>query len=88
MIKDKYGYLKGFEIAGADKKFYYAKADVKNNQVIVYSDSVASPVAVRYGWADDMPEANLYNKDGFPASPFRSDRWKGITEHVKYEVKL
>ena len=87
LIKDKYGYLKGFEIAGADKKFYYAKADVKNNQVIVYSDSVANPVAVRYGWADDMPEVNLYNKDGLPASPFRTDTWKGITEETKYEIK-
>ena len=87
VIKDKYGYLKGFEIAGSDKKFYYAKADVKNNQVIVYSDSVANPVAVRYGWADDMPEVNLYNKDGFPASPFRTDTWKGVTEETKYEIK-
>lgn len=87
LVKDKYGYLKGFEIAGADKKFYYAKADVKDNQVIVYSDSVANPVAVRYGWADDMPEVNLYNRDGFPASPFRTDTWKGITEGTKYEIK-
>ena len=87
VVKDKYGYLKGFEIAGADKKFYYAKADVKNNQVIVYSDSVSSPVAVRYGWADDMPEVNLYNKDGFPASPFRTDTWKGVTEENRYEIK-
>ena len=85
--KDKYGYLKGFEIAGSDQKFYYAKAEIRNNEVIVYSDSVADPVAVRYGWADDMPEANLYNKDGFPASPFRTDSWKGITEAVKYEIK-
>lgn len=87
VVKDKYGYLKGFEIAGADKKFYYARADIKNNQVTVYSDSVASPVAVRYGWADDMPEVNLYNKEGFPASPFRTDTWKGMTDEVRYEIK-
>lgn len=87
VAKDKYGYLKGFEIAGDDQKFYYAKAEVKNNQVVVYSDSVAKPVAVRYGWADDMPDVNLYNKEGFPASPFRSDKWKGVTEQVKYEIK-
>ena len=87
IAKDKYGYLKGFEVAGSDQKFYYAKADIRNNEVVVYSDSVASPVAVRYGWADDMPEVNLYNKDGFPASPFRTDSWKGITEAVKYEIK-
>lgn len=87
IVKDKYGYVKGFEIAGDDKKFYYAKAEMKNNRVIVYSDSVANPVAVRYGWADDMPEVNLYNKEGFPASPFRTDTWKGITEEVKYVIR-
>ena len=85
--KDKYGYVKGFEVAGADKKFYYAKAELKDDKVIVYSDSVPNPVAVRYGWADDMPDVNLYNKDGFPASPFRSDRWPGVTEQVRYEIK-
>jgi sialate O-acetylesterase len=85
--KDKYGYLKGFQIAGSDKKFYFAKAVIEKNQVVVYSDSVANPVVVRYGWADDMPEVNLYNKEGFPASPFRTDTWKGITEEVKYEIK-
>jgi sialate O-acetylesterase len=87
VIKDKYGYLKGFEIAGADKKFYYAKAEIKNNQVIVYSDSVSNPVAARYGWADDMPEVNLYNKQGFPASPFRTDTWKGVTDDAKYKIR-
>jgi sialate O-acetylesterase len=86
-VNDKYGYLKGFEVAGSDRKFYYAKADVKNNQVIVYSDSVAAPVAVRYGWADDMPEANLYNDAGFPAVPFRTDNWPGITLGERYSVK-
>lgn len=86
-IKDNYGYLKGFEIAGADQKFYYAKAEVNGGKVVVYSDSVTVPVVVRYGWADDMPEANLYNQDGFPAVPFRTDNWKGITDDVRYEVK-
>ena len=86
------GYLKrnskcGFEIAGEDKKFYYAKAEVKHNQVVVYSDSVSNPVAARYGWADDMPEVNLYNKELLPASPFRTDTWKGATEATKYEIK-
>ena len=85
--KDKYGYVKGFEVAGADKKFYYAKAELKDDKVIVYSDSVPNPVAVRYGWADDMPDVNLYNKDGFPASPFRSDTWPGVTDQVRYEIK-
>lgn len=86
-IKDNYGYLKGFEVAGADQKFHFAKAEVKDGKVIVWSDSVASPVAVRYGWADDMPEANLYNKAGFPAVPFRTGEWKGVTEDEKYQVQ-
>lgn len=86
-IKDNYGYLKGFEVAGADQKFYYAKADIKDGKVVVYSDSVSAPVAVRYGWADDMPEANLYNKAGFPAGPFRTDKWKGKTDDNKYLIQ-
>lgn len=86
-IKDNYGYLKGFELAGADQKFYYAKADIKDGKVIVYSDSVAAPVAVRFAWADDVPEANLYNAAGFPAQPFRTDNWKGRSDDVKYAVE-
>lgn len=85
--KDNYHYLKGFEVAGADQRFYYAKADIVDGRVVVYCDSVAAPVTVRYGWADDMPEADLYNKAGFPAVPFRSDRWKGVTEGAKYEIR-
>jgi len=86
MAKDKYGYIKGFEIAGADHKFYFAQAQVSGDKLIVWSDNVTAPLAVRYAWADDMPEANLYNKEGFPAVPFRTDTWKGITEEVKYKV--
>ncbi len=84
LVKDKYGYLKGFEVAGADKKFYYAKADVQGNSVVVHADSVTTPVAVRYGWADDNGDVNLYNKENFPAVPFRTDTWKGITEAAKF----
>lgn len=83
-VKDKYGYLKGFELAGADQKFYYAKAEIQGNSVVVQCDSVAAPVSVRYGWADDNGEVNLYNKRGFPAVPFRTDTWKGITEAAKF----
>ena len=88
MANDKYGYLKGFEIAGADSIFHFAKAFIEGEEVIVSCDSVNAPVAVRYGWADDAGEDNLYNKDGYPASPFRTDRWKGITEEEKYSVSL
>jgi len=86
LVKDKYNYIKGFEIAGTDKKFYFARAFIENGKVVVHCDSVLLPVAVRYGWADDMPEANLYNKQGFPTLPFRTDKWQGITENSKYSA--
>jgi sialate O-acetylesterase len=83
---DKYGYLKGFEIAGSDMKYHYAKATISGNTVIVWQDDVGDPVAVRYGWADYPADCNLYNKAGFPAVPFRSDQWKSVTEAKKYEL--
>ncbi len=76
---DQYGYVKGFAVAGADRRFYFAQADIKGNTVKVYSDKVASPVALRYAWADNPDDANLYNKEGLPAVPFRTDDWSGIT---------
>jgi len=75
MAKEKYGYLKTFAIAGENKKFYWAKAEIKGDKVIVYSEMVAKPIAVRYAWADNPGEVNLYNKEGLPASPFRTDNW-------------
>ncbi len=86
MVKDKYGYVKGFEIAGEDHHFYYAKAYIDNNKVIVYNDQVSKPVSVRYAWADDAGDANLYNTEGFPAVPFRTDQWKGITDDQRYLI--
>lgn len=80
MTKDKYGYVKGFTIAGADKKFVWARAEIQGNTVIVYSESVSSPVAVRYAWASNPDDASLYNKEWLPASPFRTDAWPAITE--------
>jgi sialate O-acetylesterase len=65
--------LKYFSIAGADKKFVWASAEIKNNKVIVWSDGMIHPVAVRYAWADDPEGANLFNQEGLPASPFRTD---------------
>ena len=65
--------LKGFAIAGADRKFVWAKAEIKNNQVIVWNNEVQSPVTVRYAWADNPDGANLFNKDGLPASPFSTE---------------
>ena len=75
----KGGDLQGFEIAGADRKFHWANASIEGNSVVVSSPGVPEPVAVRYGWGDS-PQCNLYNVEGLPASPFRTDRWPGITE--------
>ncbi len=64
--------VEGFAIAGADGKFVWAKASVEKDSVVVWSDAVAEPKAVRYAWADN-PVTNLYNGAGLPASPFRTD---------------
>jgi sialate O-acetylesterase len=77
-LVSKNGSLTGFAIAGADKKFVWATAEIDGNSVLVYGDSVRNPVAARYGWADN-PSCNLYNKEGLPASPFRTDNWPGLT---------
>jgi len=66
------GELKGFTIAGADTDFVPAKAEIKGRTVEVSSDQVKNPAAVRYGWAN-VPDVNLFNRDGLPASPFRTD---------------
>ena len=68
------GALDGFAVAGADRKFHWATARIDGESVIVSSPEVATPVAVRYAWADS-PECNLFNADGLPASPFRTDDW-------------
>ncbi len=70
--------LKGFAIAGADKKFVWAKAKIEGDKVVVWNTKVKNPVAVRYAWANN-PICNLYNGVELPASPFRTDDWKGIT---------
>jgi sialate O-acetylesterase len=87
LVRDKYGYLKGFEVAGNDQKFHYAKAWVDGNEVVVSTTLVGDPVAVRYAWADNPEDANLYNKEGFPAAPFRSDTWEGITLDAKFRIE-
>ncbi len=71
--------LKGFAIAGSNQKFVWADASIVDDRVIVSSPDVPDPVSVRYAWADN-PVCNLYNREGLPASPFRTDSWKGITE--------
>jgi len=73
---DAYGYLKGFAIAGADGQYHWAKAWIENNKVVVFNESISNPVSVRYAWADNPEDANLYNKEGLPACPFRTDKGK------------
>ena len=70
--------LRGFAIAGVDRKFHWADARIDRNSVVVSSAAVPDPRAVRYAWADN-PECNLYNEEGLPASPFRTDDWPGVT---------
>ena len=83
---DKYGYVKGFEIAGEDQVFYFAKAFIKDNNVILSCDDVPKPTAVHFSWVGDATESNLLNKEGFPAVPFRTDEWKTITKNEKYKI--
>ena len=72
----------GFTIAGADKKFHKAEARIiGKNQVEVWSEEVLEPESVRYAWANN-PVCNLQNRSHLPATPFRTDKWKGITEGV------
>ena len=65
--------LSEFAIAGADKKFIWAKSKIEGNTVVVWSDEITNPIYVRYAWADNPVNPNLFNKDGLPASPFRTD---------------
>ena len=73
------GELRGFEVAAGSGPFAKATARIDGDSVVVTSDAVPHPVFVRYGWTDD-PDCNLINKEGLPASPFRTDRRPGVTK--------
>lgn len=75
--------LEGFAICGEDKKWVWADAKIDGKTVVVWSEKVPAPVAVRYAWADN-PTCNLYNTAGLPASPFRTDDFPPITKDAKY----
>lgn len=72
-IKDKYGYIKGFALAGPDKKFVWARAELVNNRIRVWSETISEPKFVRYGWANNPEDINIYNSAGLPLIPFRND---------------
>ncbi len=79
--------LKGFAIAGDDRKFVWADATIDGDTVIVRSPQVTQPVAVRYAWSNN-PECNLYNKADLPAIPFRTDDWAGMTTGAKHSPSV
>lgn len=83
ITKNKYGYVNGFQIAGANQKFYWAKASIEGDRVIVSSENVKKPVAVRYAWGDNPDDINLYNVENFPALPFRTDNWNLLSTNKK-----
>ena len=76
--------LDGFALAGEDQKWHWAEAVIKDNKVIVSSSEVEKPVAVRYAFSMNPVRANLYNREGLPASPFRTDSWEIVryTDHT------
>ena len=68
--------ITNFAIAGEDKKFVWAQVKIENGKIIVWNDVVPNPVAVRYAWADNPENGQLlFNAEGLPASPFRTDSW-------------
>jgi sialate O-acetylesterase len=81
-LKANDGPLRGFAIAGEDRTFHWASAQIDGDSIVVSSPEVAAPVAVRYAWGDS-PECNLFNAEGFPASPFRTDVWHDFAENAK-----
>jgi sialate O-acetylesterase len=81
-LEAREGELKGFAISGDDKNFVWAKAEIVEDTVAVSSPAVMKPVAVRFGWAD-CPVLNFWNKNGLPASPFRTDDFPMITAAKK-----
>jgi sialate O-acetylesterase len=73
VLRNKYGYLNGFAVAGADGKFYFTQGKVVGSKVELMCPAVPEIKYVRYGWANNPSDLNLYNKEGLPAEPFRTD---------------
>ncbi|WP_162817738.1 sialate O-acetylesterase [Niabella yanshanensis] len=84
--RDKYGYIRGFAMAGADNVFYWAKASVVGpRSIIVYNPLIKSPLNVRYLWSGEPGIIDLYSKGGLPVAPFRTDSLPLKTEYNFYE---
>lgn len=79
-LEVKGGELKHFALAEAGKNFVWAKAKIDGDSIVVQADGVKAPVAVRYAWANNPDGCNLYNKEGLPANPFRTDNWPVVTQ--------
>ncbi len=84
---DRYGYVRGFSIAGSDSVFHWAKAFIRNNTVVVYNSDVKHPVAVRYAYYNNPGALDLYNSSGLPAAPFRTDNWPRVTAGKVFEME-
>ena len=78
------GRLHGFTVADASRRFYPATARIDGQTVVVSHPQVRHPVAVRFGWVDNPQENNLFNREGLPASPFRTDQWPLLTRGKSY----
>lgn len=83
VVRDKYGYVKGFALAGEDRIFHWAAGFQDGNIIYLRSPEVNHPLAVRYAWADNPDDVNIYNAEGLPAGPFRTDDWPGVTFNNK-----
>lgn len=85
-IHDKYGYVRGFEIAGPDGRFLSAQAKLEGNDVVVFNDLIEHPVAVRYDWRG-FPDGNIFNQEGLPALPFCTNTAPGVLSTVSASAK-
>ncbi|MBI9040778.1 sialate O-acetylesterase [Lutibacter sp.] len=82
---DEQGNIYGFEAAGEDQVFNNVNATIVDNKILISITGIKSPLHIRYSWMGDASKSNLFNKEGFPAIPFRTDDWKTITADVKYK---
>ena len=72
-------------MAGEDQKFYWAQAKIDGSSVVVNCPQVRNPVAIRYAWENNPGKVDLYDRNGLPAVPFRTDSWKGITAGAVFQ---